>query len=196
MKRFLLLLAVAGLALPGWAQFRWVVPPTPEMMDTATTPRAEWINYYMPGPDHTMLERFAGRWLMTEPLGPDSARTIGRSENRMKLDGRLLEIEEFDSAGGQPNHRISYLTYDNFRGQFQFVGMGDRGTGPLFMTGRRDSAFREITLTGTLEIGPRPQAFKTIMRWDSGSWHTFEHWAIAPDGTETKLRTIVYRRMR
>jgi hypothetical protein len=195
MKRFLLLAGLVCFTASAFAQLPFIVPPTSEMKDTISVPLAPWMKDYMPGPMHGMLERLAGRWSMNDSLIGEPLRT-GTADFRVLLDGRVLQMEEWDSSGGQINHRLSYLAYNNFRRQFELTGFGDKTTAPWFMTGSPDTTQRVITLAGSVDMAPQPQRFKMIIRWEGNGRNTIEHWSVASDGKESPLRTIIYRRLK
>jgi hypothetical protein len=113
----------------------------------------------------------------------------------MALDGRVLIEELSSSMMGQPFAGIGLHGYDNVSGKFWGTWNDSMSTGLMVSEGSCDQA-GACTYTGSWNdpITAGKVTARMTTRWTDDQTQVFEMHGPGPDGKETKMMEIVYKR--
>lgn len=155
-----------------------------------------------PGPEHERLASLEGEWTVTGLFWTDpQARPITAlhsSTLRMDLGGRYL-VEELEGAlWGEEFRGIGITAFDNVAGEYITTWIDNMSTGILILRGTYDSAANAIVMHGeyTDPVTRDTKSLKSVERITDDGARVYEHWEVAPDGTEFKVMELTYRRKR
>ncbi len=165
--------------------------------------QAAMMDAYMkagaPGEPHARLAAGEGTWKMVvrswmDPSAPPME-SEGVSEQKMILDGRVLEQRIQSDMMGMPFDGLGHMGYDNTTGEYWSSWMDSMSTGCFMSRGTYDEAAGAITLHGEYPdpVGGDSIAVRAVSRQVSDDEHVFE-WYESREGAEMKTMEIVYTR--
>jgi uncharacterized protein DUF1579 len=159
----------------------------------------EWMRCAMPGPEHKLLEKMAGRWTTAtkqwmDPSAPPSE-SSGKSEGKIMFGGRFLVADIDGSCMGQPTRTMTIIGYDVYKKKWVSIALGDMGTGIYLMTGDIDAPGKTISFRCEMDdaMGKRPARF--VIRIESDDRHVLEAYDSC-GGQEFRVVETVYTRVK
>lgn len=152
-----------------------------------------------PGAEHQQLAALDGTYDLTvkswhSPDAPPSTDT-GTATRRMILGGRVQVEEVTSQMMGQPFTGQGLHGYDNVTGKHWATWNDSMSTGLMVSEGTCDAA-RTCTYTGTYHdpVSRKPVTSRMISRWPDRNTEVLEMYAPGPDGKETRVMEITYRK--
>ncbi len=152
-----------------------------------------------PGAEHQQLAALDGTYDLTvkswhSPDAPPSTDT-GTATRRMILGGRVQVEEVTSQMMGQPFTGQGLHGYDNVTGKHWATWNDSMSTGLMVSEGTCDAA-RTCTYTGTYHdpVSRKPVTSRMISRWPDRNTEVLEMYAPGPDGKETRMMEITYRK--
>ncbi len=196
LKRFLCFVAVVVLTvMPLAAQ-----EPQAEMSAEDAAMMEAWMKAGAPGEAHARLARSEGTWKMVisswmDPSAPPMV-SEGVSEQKMILDGRVLEQRAKSDMMGMPFDGLGHQGYDNVTGKYWASWMDSMSTGGFMSHGTYDAASDSITLHGEYAdpMGAGPIVVRAVSREEGPDKQVFEWYETRAGGDEMKTMEIVYTR--
>lgn len=178
-------------------------PPTttqPARHGPAKSPIEVWVRHAMPGKQHRLLDRMAGRWTTAVSywMDPDAppATSTGTCDRSWILGRRFLR-EEFD--GGQlamPFRGLGLYGYDRFDDKYTAVWLDTMSTAMMSHRGDYDEAVDAVNFIGHYSdpwTGRRKDS-RGVTRFLGKDKHVLELYVRQDDGREFKLLEITYTR--
>lgn len=169
-----------------------MTPETKAMMEAFQKPGT-------PGAEHQQLAALDGTYDLTvkswhSPDAPPSTDT-GTATRRMILGGRVQVEEVTSQMMGQPFTGQGLHGYDNVTGKHWATWNDSMSTGLMVSEGTCDAA-RTCTYTGTYHdpVSRKPVTSRMISRWPDRNTEVLEMYAPGPDGKETRMMEITYRK--
>ena len=152
-----------------------------------------------PGAEHQQLAALDGTYDLTvkswhSPDAPPSTDT-GTATRRMILGGRVQVEEVTSQMMGQPFTGQGLHGYDNVTGKHWATWNDSMSTGLMVSEGTCDAA-RTCAYTGTYHdpVSRKPVTSRMISRWPDRNTEVLEMYAPGPDGKETRMMEITYRK--
>nr|WP_298124268.1 DUF1579 domain-containing protein [uncultured Pseudoxanthomonas sp.] len=192
----LLSVAVSTLLLAGPA-FAQDTPPamTPEMQAMMEA----YQKAGTPGMEHGRLASMAGTYDLVvkswhAPGAPPST-DPGTATRRMILGNRVMLEEVTSQMMGQPFSGQGLHGFDNVTGKYWGTWNDSMSTGLMVSEGTCDAQLT-CTYTGTHHdpVTKKPQSSRMTTRWTDKNTEVFEMYGPGPDGKETKMMEITYKR--
>lgn len=113
-----------------------------------------WTEYMMPAEVHKMLEKYTGEFEMeiTMWMGADQSPQVDKvkSNNKMILGGRFLEMTQTGNMMGMDYNAITTLGFNNTDKSLGLVALTNMGTGMLALKGSWNDKERMATVSGNL----------------------------------------------
>ena len=192
----LLSVAVSALLLagPALAQDKppAMTPETQAMMEA-------YQKAGTPGMEHGRLASMAGTYDLTvkswhAPGAPPSTDT-GTATRKMILGNRVMLEEVTSQMMGQPFSGQGLHGFDNVTGKYWGTWNDSMSTGLMVSEGTCDAQL-SCTYTGTHHdpVTKKPQSSRMTTRWTDKNTEVFEMYGPGPDGKETKMMEITYKR--
>jgi hypothetical protein len=159
--------------------------------------------YGAPGESHKRLEPFVGKWTFRMRYrmkpGDTHQESQGTSDNSWVFGGRFLRRDVKMAWDGHSIEAVGYTGYDNIRGEYQSVWLGDMGTGIMQGAGLSDAASNVIKESGHFSCpitGEKARWFRSEWKVVDNDHHTYTSYSKGPDGKEFKSVEEVYTRVR
>ncbi|MBD9477654.1 DUF1579 domain-containing protein [Pseudoxanthomonas sp. PXM02] len=152
-----------------------------------------------PGIEHGRLAGMAGNYDLTvkswhAPGAPPST-DPGTATRRMILGNRVMLEEVTSQVMGQPFTGQGLHGFDNVTGKYWGTWNDSMSTGVMLSEGTCDAQLT-CTYTGTHHdpVTKKPQTSRMTTRWSDKDTEVFEMYGPGPDGKETKMMEITYKR--
>lgn len=192
----LLSVAVSALLLAGPALAQDTPPAmTPEMHAMMEA----YQKAGTPGMEHGRLASMAGTYDLVvkswhAPDAPPST-DAGTATRRMILGNRVMLEEVTSQMMGQPFSGQGLHGFDNVTGKHWGTWNDSMSTGLMVSEGTCDAQLT-CTYTGTHNdpVTKKPQSSRMTTRWTDKNTEVFEMYGPGPDGKETKMMEITYKR--
>ena len=188
-----LLCAIALVAVTAVITARVSSQDTPGTTDDAPP----WLRYTEPGPQHDVLEHFAGKWDQKirywDAPGAEPETAASRCDYRWIYGGRYLVGKLSGFILGDSFEGLDVLGYDVYRGEFQLFWIDNQSTGFMLARGSYDETKRELVFKGTLDDvahNHRDMPFRTVHRFSGSDEMVAEMYVPGPDGTMYKRLEI------
>ncbi len=159
--------------------------------------------YGTPGESHKRLEPFVGKWTFRMRYwmkpGDPPQESQGTSDNTWVYGGRFLKRDVMMAWDSQSFEGVGYTGYDNIRGEYQSVWLGNMGTGIMQGAGAYDAISTAIKENGHFSCpltGEKARWFRSEWRVLDSDHHTYSSYSKGPDGKEFKSMEEVYTRVR
>lgn len=156
-----------------------------------------WLRYSEPGPQHEVLEQFAGEWdqeiLYWDAPGAEPETAASTSDYRWIFGGRYLVGKLSGYIMGDAVKGLDVLGYDGFRGEFQMFWIDNQSTGFMQARGSYDETKRQLVMNGTLDDvahGRRDMPFRTLHQFSGDNKMVAEMYVPGPDGRMYKRLEI------
>jgi hypothetical protein len=152
-----------------------------------------------PGAEHQKLASLAGTYDLTIKSwhAPDTPPTTdtGTATRKMILGDRVLVEEVSSQMMGQPFTGQGLHGFDNVTGKHWSTWNDSMSTGLMVSEGTCDASMA-CTYTGTYHdpVSKKPVTSRMTTRWSDKSTEVFEMYAPGPDGKETKMMEITYKK--
>lgn len=152
-----------------------------------------------PGAEHQRLAAMAGNYDLTVKSwhAPDAppATDPGTATRKMILGGRVMVEEVSSQMMGQPFHGQGLHGFDNTTGKYWSTWNDSMSTGVMVSEGSCD-ADGACAITGTFNdpVSGKPQTSRMTTRWTDPGTQVFEMYGPGPDGKETKMMEITYKK--
>lgn len=185
------LLLAAPLAAQETAQPQ-MTPETLAMMEAYQKAAA-------PGAQHQRLAELVGTYDMSikswHGPGAEPTTDTGTATRKMILGDRVMVEEASATMMGQPFNGQGLHGYDNVSGKYWATWNDNMGTGLMVSEGSCDAKMA-CTFTGSYNdpLTRKPQTLRMTTRWTDASTEVFEMHGPGPDGKETKMMEITYRK--
>ena len=169
---------------------------------TTNDPRAGWMEYMTPGPDHALLGRRLGSWELTVSVfaapGVKAHESRGTSTYAWIMGGRVLENLVVGAPTGQPFEGRGYSGFDTRNRRYWFAWFDSTGTGLMRGDGQplpgSDGIQWSTESTDVIARGVRRA--RGVERYLSTDEWRSESYAMTPDGDEWVMVSFDYRRSR
>lgn len=152
-----------------------------------------------PGEEHKKLAAMAGTYDLTvkawhEPGKPPTTDT-GTATRRMILGDRVLVEEVTSAMMGQPFSGQGLQGFENVTGKYWSTWNDSMSTGLMVSEGTCD-ANGACTFTGTYNdpVTKKATASRMTTRWTDATTEVFEMYGPGPDGKETRMMEITYKK--
>lgn len=152
-----------------------------------------------PGMEHGKLAAMTGNYDLTvkswyAPGAPPSS-DKGTATRRMILGNRVLVEEVTASMMGQPFTGQGLHGFDNVTGRYWATWNDSMSTGVMVSDGTCDAQLA-CTYTGKHHdpVTKKEQTSRMTSRWTDTNTEVFEMYGPGPDGKETKMMEITYRK--
>lgn len=196
--------AAGRLVLPGTALTPNADAAQPEHdmddMGGMDAEMAAWMEAGTPGEHHEHLDMMAGSWKVTGwfQMDPHAPKTPveGTDEAHWVLDGRYLYSEFKADMMGMPFEGISYMGYDNIKGQLQSIWMDSMSTGIWMDTGSMSDDGTKMVTYGSM-TAPDGTVVHTrhVFTKNSDDQYTMAFFEAGPGQTDMpQTGELVYRR--
>lgn len=204
-RRSILVLCSLVLAAPAFAAHKKSKPaPAPSPAATPGAPSDQMqkaMQLGQPSENHKALAPLVGDFDYTATMwmtpGAQPMVSSGTSTQTLVFGGRFLRQDVTGNMGpGAPFEGVGYLGYDNIRGEYQSVWMGNMTTGMMIGTGTRDAngVFQQSGTVSCPMTGEKNHAFRTELRVDSPDKMVYTSYDKDASGREFKSMEIVYTR--
>jgi hypothetical protein len=203
---------VAGLALGGVvAAGDDAVPATKVTPPKAAAPTkaplspedqmmANWQQAATPGPEHKMLENFAGHWISHAKLQMDPSQPAqesdGTADGQLVIGGRFVHVIHKGTMMGQPFEGMMLLGYDNIAKKYVSTWVDNMGTAMVHYDGSFDKRTHRLMM-GARFVDPmtlKPARTRSVTTFDSATNMTYEEYSVEPDGKERLVLTITFKK--
>jgi hypothetical protein len=152
-----------------------------------------------PGAEHQKLAAMAGTYELTvrawhAPGAPPTTDT-GTATRKTILGGRVMVEEVASQMMGQPYTGQGLHGFDNVTGKYWATWSDNMSTGLMVSEGTCD-ANGACAFTGTYNdpVSKKPLASRMTTRWIDANTEIFEMYGPGPDGKETKMMEITYKK--
>jgi hypothetical protein len=193
------------LAVSAMSQQKRAAPPSTPTATRPTEREGEsqiemFVRYSMPGKEHKLLQRMAGRWetvskYWKEP-GEPPVEAKGSAKRKLVLDGRFI-MEELDGGVlGMPFRGVGLYGYDAFEKKYTSAWLDTTSTAICTYLGVYDEKKDLVDFVG--EYGDPWTGVKMkirgVTRFLGEDKHALELYMPTDKGGERKLLEIVYTR--
>jgi hypothetical protein len=188
----LALLAGSPLAAQEAAAPQQMTPETKAMMEA-------FQKAGTPGAEHQKLADMAGAYDLTiqsyHAPGAEPTADSGTATRRMILGNRVLVEEVTSQMMGAPFSGQGLHGFDNVTGKYWATWNDSMSTGLMVSEGTCDANL-SCTYTGTYHdpVSKKPQTSRMTSKWTDTTTEVFEMYGPGPDGKETKMMQITYRK--
>ena len=170
----------------------------PQMSPEEQAAMAAYAKAGTPGAEHRTLAAMAGDYDLTVKswYGPgEPATDTGTATRRMILGDRVLVEEVKAQMMGQPFNGQGLHGFDNVTGRYWSTWNDSMSTGVMVSEGSCD-ANGACTYQGRHNdaVSKQPMTTRMTTRWTDPSTEVFEMYGPGPDGKETKMMEITYRK--
>ena len=183
------------LAGPALAQESKAPPMTPEMQAMMEA----YQKAGTPGAEHGRLAAMGGTYDLTVKAwhAPDTPPTTdtGTATRKMILGGRVMVEDVSSQMMGAPYTGQGLHGFDNVTGKYWATWNDSMSTGLMVSEGTCDANLT-CAYTGTYHdpVTKKPQTARMTSRWTDKATEVFEMYGPGPDGKETKMMEITYRK--
>lgn len=183
------------LSAPLAAQETAAPKMTPEMQATMEA----YQKAGTPGAEHRRLAAMAGTYDLTVKAwhAPNTPPTTdaGTATRKMILGDRVLVEDVSSQMMGQPYSGQGLHGFDNVTGKYWSTWSDSMSTGLMLSEGSCDAS-GACTFTGTYNdaVSRKPQTTRMTTRWTDANTEVFEMHGPGPDGKETKMMEITYKK--
>jgi hypothetical protein len=150
-----------------------------------------------PGPQHAMLQKFAGNWdtviVLKPPTGAEQ-RTKGTMNCAKHTDFHTIDSFEGELMGMKfLGHGIN--GYCPVKKKYFTLWTDSMTPSPLSLEGDYDAATKELTMTGAaFGMSGKLEPCRTVTRYQDDDHYTFTMFGPGPDGKEVQHLAIEYTR--
>ena len=147
-----------------------------------------------PGPEHEFLKKHVGVWDLTMKAGGFEIK--GVVTYKMDLGGLWL-VSEFEGefSPGQKFSGRGLDSYDRYKKKYVSVWVDSMAASPVVSEGNYDKEGKVLSMIGE---GPgedgKPTKYKMVTEHQDKDNMVFTMFGLGPDGKETKLFAIAYKR--
>ena len=122
-------------------------------------------------------------------------RWLGTATRTMILGGRVMVEEVTSQMMGQPFNGHGMHGFDNTTGKYWATWNDNMGTGLMVSEGTCDTKLT-CTYTGSYHdpVTKKAQTTRMTTRWTDKTTELFEMYGPGPDGKETKMMEITYKK--
>jgi hypothetical protein len=203
---------VAGLALGGvvaagnaGAPVKTVgEPKAAEPAKPALSPQdqmmANWQMAATPGPEHKILESYAGHWISHAKVQMDPSQPAqesdGTADGQLVLGGRFVHVIHKGTMMGQPFEGMMLLGYDNIAKKYVSTWVDNMGTAMVHYDGSFDKRTHRLMM-GARFVDPmtlKPARTRAVTTFASATNMTYEEFSVEPDGKERLVLTITLKK--
>ncbi|MET0892477.1 MAG: DUF1579 domain-containing protein [Pseudoxanthomonas sp.] len=152
-----------------------------------------------PGAEHKQLASMAGTYDLTvkswHTPGAEPAIDAGTATRKLILGDRVLVEDVSSQMMGQPYAGQGLHGFDNVTGKYWSTWNDSMSTGLMVSEGSCDAKL-SCAYTGTYHdpVSKKPQTARMTTRWTDPSTEVFEMYAPGPDGKESKMMEITYKK--
>jgi len=172
----------------------------PAAADDAESQIEKMVRYAMPGREHKLLDRMAGRWTTATRYwmapGMPAVDAEGTCQRRWVLGRRFL-MEEFDGGNlALPFQGIGLYGYDAFESKYTSSWADTMSTAIMHNLGVYDPDADEVNFVGRYGdpwTGVKKPS-RGVTRFVDEDTHVLEMYVPGPDGEEFKTLEITYKR--
>jgi hypothetical protein len=188
----LALLAGSPLAAQEAAAPQQMTPETKAMMEA-------FQKAGTPGAEHKKLADMAGAYDLAiksyHAPGAEPTADSGTATRRMILGNRVLVEEVTSQMMGAPFSGQGLHGFDNVTGKYWATWNDSMSTGLMVSEGTCDANLT-CAYTGTYHdpVSKKPQTSRMTSKWTDKTTEVFEMYGPGPDGKETKMMEITYRK--
>ncbi len=160
---------------------------------------AKMMAFIQPGPNHKLLEPYAGKWTakikMLAP-GEPAAESDGTSECKWVMDKRYMIDDTTSTMMGMPFKGMGVTGYDNLKQKFVGTWIDTMGTGVMQLEGSYDASTKTFTFMMELPDMTMTKYVASRMtdKWIDNDHHTSQMFTPGPDGKEAMMMEIHYTR--
>lgn len=168
---------------------------TPEMLRMMET----YQKAAAPGAEHQRMLDMAGTYDLSikswNGPGADPSTETGTATRQMILGDRVMVEEVSSQMMGQPFTGHGLSGYDNVSGKYWSTWNDNMSTGVMRSEGTCDASMA-CTYTGSYHdaMTGQPKTVRMTSRWTDASTEVFEMHGPGPDGKETRMMEITYRK--
>jgi hypothetical protein len=172
----------------------------PAMSPEAAAAQEAWMKAATPGPQHKVLEQFAGEWTYVSKAwmapGAPAQESTGTSTNVMLYGGRYLRQVVDGEMMGEGFHGMGLVGYDNVKGKYVSAWIDNMGTSVMPGEGTWDEASKTLTVFDAYldPVTGKPKTMRMVTRIEAPNRHVSEFFDTTPDGSEAKIMEITYTR--
>ena len=152
-----------------------------------------------PGAEHQKLAAMAGTYDLTvksyHTPGAEPAVEGGTATRKSILGNRVLVEEVTSQMMGMPFNGQGLHGFDNVTGKYWATWNDSMSTGLMVSEGTCDANLT-CAYTGTYHdpVSRKPQTSRMTSRWTDKTTEVFEMYGPGPDGKETKMMEITYKK--
>lgn len=152
-----------------------------------------------PGDEHKKLTAMAGTYDLTIKAwhAPNTPPTTdpGTATRKMILGDRVMVEEVSSQMMGMPFSGQGLHGFENVTGKYWSTWNDSMSTGLMVSEGTCDASM-SCTYTGTYNdpVSKKPLTSRMTTRWTDANTEVFEMYGPGPDGKETKMMEITYRK--
>jgi hypothetical protein len=153
----------------------------------------------MPGAEHQKLAAMAGSYDLTvksyHTPGAEPAVEVGTATRKSILGNRVLVEEVTSQMMGAPFSGQGLHGFDNVTGKYWATWNDSMSTGLMVSEGTCDANLT-CTYTGSYHdpVSKKPQTSRMTSKWTDKTTEVFEMYGPGPDGKETKMMEITYKK--
>ncbi len=169
-------------------------PMTPEMLQMMEA----YQKAGAPGAEHQRMADMAGTYDMAIKSwhGPGEPTVDAGTATRTMIMGDRVMVEEVQSQMmGQPFTGHGMSGFDNVSNKYWATWIDSMSTGVMMSEGTCDASMA-CTYTGTYNdaVSGQPKTVRMTSRWTDARTEVFEMHGPGPDGKETRMMEITYRK--
>lgn len=152
-----------------------------------------------PGAEHQKLASLAGTYDLTikgwHTPGGEPTTDSGTATRKMVLGDRVMVEDVTSQMMGQPFNGHGMHGFDNTTGKYWATWNDNMSTGLMVSEGTCDAKLT-CTYTGSYQdpVTKKPQTTRMTTRWTDANTEVFEMYGPGPDGKETKMMEITYKK--
>ena len=152
-----------------------------------------------PGAEHQTLASMAGTYDLAikswHTPGGEPTTDTGTATRKMVLGNRVMVEDVTSQMMGQPFSGHGMHGYDNTTGKYWATWNDNMSTGVMVSEGTCDTKLT-CTYTGSYHdpVTKKPQPSRMTSRWTDKTTEVFEMYGPGPDGKETKMMEITYKK--
>lgn len=170
----------------------------PDAADPMKAMEEAWQKAGEVGPNHKLIAWFEGEWEceVKDCITPDAKPEKGKMTSKMKLGGRILDMNYEGRMQGKFFYGMGTMGYNNTTKKFESTWADSMSTATTFMTGTADAAGKVFTLTGECAnpMGGSNTHEKWVMTITGKDSYKEEFYSDMMGGKEAKVMEITATR--
>lgn len=208
MKRIIITVMIVGSCLgcagkqkaaePPAAQEQTKSEPIPQLSQEEMMKKFQEAS--TPGQAHAALSPMIGKWKteakMFEP-GKEPTVDKGTANHQWMYGKRFIKQEYNGKFQGQKFQGSGVIGYDNVKKEYVSTWLDSMGTGVMIAEGKFDPANKTLELVGkySCPLTGGERTAREVTKFVDKNQFVFEMYDVQPDGKETKMMEITYKRM-